>query len=45
MKYHSTHNDKYNKIIYESMGGDDDFEKYERIIKNVLKEVVVYKNI
>jgi len=47
MKYHSTHNDKYNKIVYESMGGkgDNDFEKNERIIKNVLKEVVVDKNI
>ncbi len=47
MKYHSTHNDKYNKIVYESMGGkgDNDFEKNEKIIKNVLKEVVVDKNI
>ena len=46
MKYHSAHNDKYNKIVYESMGGkgDDDFEKNEKIIKNVLKEVVVDKN-
>jgi hypothetical protein len=25
--------------------GDDDFEKNEKIIKNVLKEVVVDKNI
>jgi hypothetical protein len=47
MKYHSTHNDKYNKIVYESMGGkgDNEFEKNEKIIKNVLKEVVVDKNI
>ena len=46
-KYHSAHNDKYNKIVYESMGGkgDNDFEKNEKIIKNVLKEVVVDKNI
>jgi hypothetical protein len=45
MKYHSTHNDKYNKIVYESMGGkgDNDFEKNEKIIKNVLKQVVVNK--
>ncbi len=45
-QYHSKHNDKYNKIIYESMGGkgDDDFEKNEKIIKNVLKEVVVNKS-
>jgi hypothetical protein len=44
-QYHSKHNDKYNKIIYESMGGkgDNDFEKNEKIIKNVLKEVVVVK--
>ena len=35
--------EQYNKIIYESMGGKghDDFEKNEKIIKNVLKEVVV----
>jgi hypothetical protein len=45
--YHSKFSDQYNKIIYESMGGkgDDDFEKNEKIIKNVLKEVVVNKNI
>jgi hypothetical protein len=46
-QYHSKFSDQYNKIIYESMGGkgDDDFEKHEKIIKNVLKEVVVDKNI
>jgi hypothetical protein len=46
-KYHSKYSDQYNKIIYESMGGkgDNDFEKHEKIIKNVLKEVVVDKNI
>jgi hypothetical protein len=46
-QYHSKYSDQYNKIIYESMGGkgDDDFEKNEKIIKNVLKEVVVDKNI
>jgi hypothetical protein len=45
--YYSKFSDQYNKIIYESMGGkgDDDFEKNEKIIKNVLKEVVVDKNI
>ncbi len=45
--YHSKFGDQYNKIVYESMGGkgDDDFEKHEKIIKNVLKEVVVDKNI
>jgi hypothetical protein len=43
--YHSKFSDQYNKIIYESMGGkgDDDFEKNEKIIKNVLKQVVVDK--
>jgi hypothetical protein len=47
LKYHSKFSDQYNKIIYESMGGkgDNDFEKNEKIIKNVLKEVVVNKNI
>ncbi len=46
-QYHSKYSDQYNKIIYESMGGkgDDDFEKNEKIIKNVLKEVLVDKNI
>jgi len=47
IQYHSKYSDQYNKIIYESMGGkgDDDYEKEEKIIKNVLKEVVVDKNI
>ena len=47
MTYHSKFGDQYQKIIYESMGGkgDNDFEKNEKIIKNVLKEVVVDKNI
>ena len=46
-KYHSKYSDQYNKIIYESMGGkgDNDYEKNEKIIKNVLKQVVVDKNI
>jgi hypothetical protein len=46
MKYHSKFGDQYQKIIYESMGGkgDNDYEKNEKIIKNVLKEVVVDKN-
>jgi hypothetical protein len=46
-QYHSKFSDQYHKIIYESMGGkgDDDFEKHEKIIKNVLKEVVVDKNL
>ena len=47
LTYHSKYSEQYNKIIYESMGGkgDDDYEKNEKIIKNVLKEVVVDKNI
>ena len=46
-EYYSKYNDQYQKIIYESMGGkgDDDIAKNEKIIKNVLKEVVVDKNI
>jgi len=47
LTYHSKYSEQYNKIIYESMGGkgDDDHEKNEKIIKNVLKEVIVDKNI
>jgi hypothetical protein len=46
-QYHSKFSDQYHKIIYESMGGkgDDDFQKHEKIIKNVLKEVTIDKNI
>jgi len=46
LKYHSKYSDQYNKIVYESMGGkgDDDFEKHEKIIKNVLKQVTIDKN-
>ena len=45
LNYNSKYNDQYNTIIYESMGGkgDDDDIKNEKIIKNVLKEVVVNK--
>jgi hypothetical protein len=41
----SKHSDVYNNIIIESMGGkgDNDYEKEERIIKIVSKEVVVEK--
>jgi hypothetical protein len=43
MTYHSRFNDKYNKIIVESMGGSGDnmFEKEEKIIQRVSKEVTV----
>jgi hypothetical protein len=45
LTYHSKYSEQYNKIVYESMGGkgDDDDMKNEKIIKNVLKEVVVNK--
>jgi len=41
----SKHSDAYNKIIIESMGGrgDNDFEKEEKIIKKVSKEITVEK--
>jgi hypothetical protein len=44
-KYHSKFSDQYNKIIVESMGGsgDNDFEKEEKIIKNISKQVFVEK--
>jgi len=47
LKDHSKYSDQYNKIVYESMGGkgDNDNEKNEKIIKNVLKEVTIDKNI
>ena len=45
-KYHSNVSDKYNKIVVESMGGsgDNDFEKEEKIIKNISKQVFVEKD-
>jgi hypothetical protein len=44
-KASSKHSDVYNKIIIESMGGkgDNDFEKEEKIIKRVSKEIIVEK--
>jgi hypothetical protein len=44
-KYHSKVSDKYNKIVVESMGGpgDNDFEKEEKIIKNISKQVFIDK--
>jgi len=44
LKYHSKYSDQYNKIVYESMGGKGDNDN-EKIIKNVLKEVTIDKNI
>ena len=45
IKSASLYSDQYNKIIMESMGGrgDNDFEKEEKIIKKVSKEVMVEK--
>jgi len=45
MTYHSKFGDQYHSIVYETMGGkgDNDFEKNEKIIKNILKQVVVDK--
>jgi hypothetical protein len=44
-EYDSKKNDQYNKIVYESMGGkgDDEGEKYNKIIKKIAKEVVIEK--
>jgi ribosomal protein L37AE/L43A len=46
LKSSSRYSDQYNKIIMEAMGGrgDDDFEKEEKIIKRVSKEVIVDKD-
>jgi hypothetical protein len=46
LKSASRYSDQYNKIIMEAMGGrgDDDFEKEEKIIKRVSKEVIVEKD-
>jgi hypothetical protein len=46
LKSSSRYSDQYNKIIMEAMGGrgDNDFEKEEKIIKKVSKEVVVEKD-
>ena len=43
LKSTSRYSDQYNKIIMEAMGGrgDNDFEKEEKIIKRVSKEVIV----
>jgi len=41
----SKFSDQYNKIIVESMGGpgDNDYEKEEKIIKNISKKVFIEK--
>jgi hypothetical protein len=44
-KYNSKFSDQYNKIIVESMGGsgDNDYEKEEKIIQKISREVIVEK--
>jgi hypothetical protein len=44
--YHSKTSDKYSKIIIEAMGGsgDNDYEKEEKIIKNITKCIIVDKD-
>lgn len=45
IKSSSKYSDQYNKIIVESMGGsgDNEIEKEEKIIKNIVKNVIVDK--
>jgi hypothetical protein len=44
-KSESKHSDKYNKLIIEAMGGrgDNDYEKENKIIKKIAKEVIIKK--
>jgi hypothetical protein len=46
-KASSKYSDQYNKIIVESMGGsgDNDLEKEDKIIKNIVKEVTIDKKL
>jgi hypothetical protein len=46
-KINSKYSDQINKIIIESMGGkgDNEYEKEEKIIKRVAKEVFVDKGL
>jgi hypothetical protein len=46
IKYHSKYSDQYNKLIVESMGGsgNNDVEKEDKIIRNIVKNVVVDKS-
>jgi hypothetical protein len=45
-KSDSKFSDQYNKIIIEAMGGkgDNDLEKEDKIIKNIVKEVIIDKH-
>ena len=44
-KSSSSFSDQYNKIIVESMGGsgDNDYEKEDKIIKKIAKEITIEK--
>jgi len=46
MEYNSKYGDKYNKMMYEAMGGNgnDDLEKENKIIKQISKNVIINKN-
>jgi len=45
-KSYSKNSDQYNKLIIEAMGGtgDNDYEKEDKIIKNVAREVIIDKD-
>ena len=45
LKSASKVSDKYNKLVFEAMGGkgDNDSEKEDKIIKNIVKEVIIEK--
>jgi hypothetical protein len=47
MEYNSKFGDKYNKMMYEAMGGkgDNEIEKENKIIKQIVKNVSIDKNI
>jgi Txe/YoeB family toxin of Txe-Axe toxin-antitoxin module len=46
MEYNSKYGDKYNKMMYEAMGGkgENDIEKENKIIKQIVKTVSIDKN-
>jgi hypothetical protein len=46
MEYNSKYGDKYNKMMYEAMGGNgnDETEKENKIIKQISKSVTINKN-
>jgi Txe/YoeB family toxin of Txe-Axe toxin-antitoxin module len=46
MEYNSKYGDKYNKMMYEAMGGkgENDIEKENKIIKQIVKNVSIDKN-